>query len=270
VVSFDDNQRPSAGAFDKLQSLLPPNDQCVRIDDPLSDLLDRIQAGEADQPSVRYLLSRLRAGEEDDKAQEVAVAMMGRSFAAYQAKASGTGAAFSEKITALQTALADNAGLADAHAMRVAAFTGMPSEPLEAAMARMERDLAALPSTIVGWSDWLVDFFCEDIAAFEALFGNDLGAVALVARGVKKGGPPTSAQFEVLKAGLRAWLTGRPLREIEMALGVAPDLVGVCKRARDLVLKLANRKLYIIAAAISELAKIKLTQAGAAVINWSN
>lgn len=262
VVSFDDDQQPSNEALGKLQSLLPPNDQCVRIDDPLTNLLDRIQAGEADQPSVRYLLSRLRAGEEDDKAQEVAIAMMSQSFAAYQAKASGNGVAFREKITALQSALEDYAGAADAHAMRVGAFTGMPSEPLEAAMARMNRNLAALPSTIVGWSDWLIDFFCEDIAAFNALFGDDSGVVALVARGVKKGGPPTPAQFEVLKAGMCAWLTGKPLSEIEVALGVAPNRLGVCKRARDLVLKLANRKFYMIAAAISELAKIKLAETG--------
>ena len=188
--------------------------------------------------------------------------MMSQSFAAYQAKASGNAVAFREKITALQSALEDYAGAADAHAMRVGAFTGMPSEPLEAAMARMNRNLAALPSTIVGWSDWLIDFFCEDIAAFNALFGDDSGVVALVARGVKKGGPPTPAQFEVLKAGMCAWPTGKPLTEIEVALGVAPNRLGVCKRARDLVLKLANRKFYMIAAAISELAKIKLAETG--------
>ena len=261
VVSFID-ARPNSEALDKLRALLPPTDQCVRVDDPLTDLLDQIQVGNVDRPSVRYLLSRLCAGEEGVNAQEAAVAMIGRSFAAYQAMLSGSRAVFDDKITALRLVLANEAGLADAHALRVAALTGIPSGPLEAVMAYMDRDLTALPSTIVGWSDWIIDFFCQDVGSYEALFGADVDVVAVVARGVKAGGPPTAAQFAVLKAGLQAWLKGRPFREIELALGVAPARLAACKRARDLAMKLANRKLYLIAAAISALAKVKLAEAG--------
>ena len=75
-------------------------------------------------------------------------------------------------------------------------------------MAYMDRDLTALPSTIVGWSDWIIDFFSEDVGSYEALFGADVDVVAVVARGVKAGGPPKRG-FAVLKAGLQAWLKGR-------------------------------------------------------------
>ncbi len=145
----------------------------------------RLQVGGIDEPSVRYFLSRLRAGEEDEKAQEAAAEMMRRSFAAYQAKASGQEDAFREKITTLQVALAQTADSTDTQAARVAAFTGLSSLPLEAAMARMDHDLNALPSTIVGWLDWMIEFFAEDTASYEALFGEDIGTVATVARGIK-------------------------------------------------------------------------------------
>ena len=170
--------------------------------------------------------------------------MIWRSLGAYQARQNDSSALFDDKVAALRSALANEVGAADAHAMRVAAFTGMPFGPLEVAMAFMDRDLTTLPSTIIGWSDWMIDFLAQDVDLFEALFGADVGIVATVARGVKAGGRLTTAQFEVLKAGLRAWLNGKPLREIELALGVAPARLGTCKRARELALKLANRKLH--------------------------
>ena len=56
VVSFLDAAPPNSQAVDKLRSLLPLNDQCVRVDDPLTELLDQIQVGDVDRPSVRYSL----------------------------------------------------------------------------------------------------------------------------------------------------------------------------------------------------------------------
>jgi hypothetical protein len=120
--------------------------------------------------------------------------------------------------------------------------------------AKLRSDPGAMPATVLGWSDWLIDFFRDDPASFDALLGEEAGVVAYVARGRKQGGPLTAAQFETLSAGLRSWLTGRPLSEIETALGVAPERLGCCPRARDLVLKLANRTLYLIAGALAELA----------------
>ena len=81
VVQFDENSVPESEAFRMLKAVLPENDQCVKIDDPLTPLLDRIQAGDVSGADVRYLLSRLRAGEAEDTAIDKAVEMISRSFA---------------------------------------------------------------------------------------------------------------------------------------------------------------------------------------------
>jgi ATP-dependent RNA helicase HelY len=119
VVGFGPNERPSAAAIAKLQSILPDSDHCVRIDDPLTELFDRIQAGERDAPKVRYLLSRLRAGEEDAATEEIAVRMVARSFAAYQARANADEAAFAKKVAAVKVALAEDGEQNDRQAMRI-------------------------------------------------------------------------------------------------------------------------------------------------------
>jgi ATP-dependent RNA helicase HelY len=267
VVSFDAADNASAEAVRKLQSILPANDQCVSIDDPLTPLLDHIQAGALEGPQVRYMLSRLRAGEEDDAAADAAVTMVRRSLAAFRARASGEEDAFERKIGALQAALAADGDAIDRDVARISAFTGLAASAIEAAAARLERDLDAMPTTIVGWSDWIVDFLAENAEARSALLGRDTDLIQSVTRGKKTGGAPTAEEFDRLKAGLRAWIEGRPFDQIEVSLGVAPASVGTCGRARDLVLKLANRRLYMLAAAVAELGKVKLAVAGREAAN---
>ena len=262
MVGFNATGKASTQALAKLRSILPANDQCVRIDDPLADLLDRIQGGESTQTDVRYFMSRLRAGEPEDAANEVALSLVRRSLAAFQARAREEEEVFAEKVVVLQLALAAEVDAFDADAMRISAFTGMSAAALQAAGVRLERDLGGLPSTVAGWCDWLVDFLAEDADCRTALLLKDADVINAVTRGKKAGGPTTAAEFARLKAGLRAWVEGRPFDEIEIALGVAPGSVGTCGRARDLALKLANRRFSMIAAALAELAKLKLAVAG--------
>ncbi|MAH70235.1 MAG: hypothetical protein G4V63_32495 [Candidatus Afipia apatlaquensis] len=68
--------------------------------------------------------------------------------------------------------------------------------------------------------------------------------------GTKQGSPPTNAEFDRLANALLFWLGGRPYREIELELGTDSAKLECCWRARDLVLKLANRRLYLILSAI--------------------
>ena len=63
VAGFTAAGNPEPGAIGKLRQLLPLNDQCVPMDDPLTKILDQIQAGNLDDATVRYFSSRVRAGE---------------------------------------------------------------------------------------------------------------------------------------------------------------------------------------------------------------
>jgi ATP-dependent RNA helicase HelY len=261
VVGSDARGR-SVDAFAKLRSILPVNDQCVIIDDPLSQLLDQIQAGASGGAEVRYVLSRLRAGETDEMATTAALTMVGRSLAAFQAHARAEDEGFARKVAALEVALAATVEAFDPDVIRISDFTGMSAAAIQSAAARLARDLDALPITIVAWSDWLVDFLAEDAEARAFLLARNADLINAVTRGKKTGGPPTPEEFARLKIGLRAWLEGKPFDQIEVALGVDALAVKTCSRSRDLALKLVSWHLYMIAAAIAELAKVKLAAAG--------
>lgn len=260
-VAFSTTNSPTDAAFDMLAKLLPSNDQCVRIDDPLTSLLDRIQTGNVDSPQVRYFLSRLRVGEDEQQDVERSVRIMRNSFAAYQARQSDNEAAFNSKIAMLRQALDDDVDRADEVVVRVASFSGMQVEPLAALATRIAADIDALPSSIVGWCDWLVDFLAADRRSYELLFDSDAETVKAVTRGKKTGGISTDSELGLLKPAFRAWLTGAPFSSIEAALGVAPIAVRTCGRSRDFVLRLMNRRLYLVGSALTALVQHELRKA---------
>jgi hypothetical protein len=260
VAGFTEAGHPEPGAISKLRQLLPPNDQCVPMDDPLTTILDQIQAGNLDDATVRYFSSRVRAGEEADDAVDKAVSMVKRSFSAFKAKQAQQEASFDQKVEALRAVLADN--IASPEIVTIAASTGLSNEPLLAVQNIFMANPEAIPTSVVAWIDWIVAFFVADKDSYLSLLGDDADIVNYVVRGKKKGGPPTAAEFALLKAGLQAWIAGRSFHEIELALGVADDKIKCCPRARDLVLKLANRSLYLIAASFIEVAKLVLAAKG--------
>lgn len=252
VVEFSAESVPENEAFKMLRAVLPKNDQCVQIDDPLTTLLDSIQTGDLSGAGVSYFLSRLRAGEAEETAVEKAVEMISRSFAGFQAREAKEEAAFDEKLVSLKAALDGASSDTSAPVMQIAAFTGLAVEPLMAIAAKVEAELDQLPSTVRGWMEWLIDFMIADRASYASLFGSAVETVKAVTRGVKSEEASTEEEMQLLKTGLAAWLTGQPFNEIEKALGVSTAKVGVCKRARDLINQVANRQLYMIASAASE------------------
>ncbi len=260
-VAFAANGTPTEGAFDMLAKVLPANDQCVMIDDPLTSLLDRIQLGDVNGPDVRYFLSRLRAGEGEEQDADRPIQMMNRSFAAFQARKAGTDAAFDGKLVALKAALDADVQAAEVATVKIAAFSGIQLEPLTALAARIAAEIDALPTTIIEWCDWLVDFLIADRASYALLFGSDVETVRAVTRGKKTGGDSTDAEMALLKPALRGWLSGAPFAAIEAALGVAPAKIKTCKRSRDFVLRLMSRRFYMIAGALSALVQHALQEA---------
>ena len=259
VVRFDANSVPESEAFKMLKAVLPENDQCVKIDDPLTPLLDSIQTGDLSGAGIRYFLSRLRAGEAEETAVEKAVQMISRSFAGYQARQAKENAEFDLKLCTLKAALETATEETSAPVMQIAAFTGLAVEPLAAIAAKVEAEIDSLPSTVCGWTEWLVDFLIADRASYALLFGDAVETVKAVTRGVKTGGDSTDAEMQLLKTALAAWLRGVPFNQIEASLGVPANKIGVCKRTRDLINRIANRQLYMVAAAAAEVIRQTLT-----------
>jgi hypothetical protein len=225
VASFD-GLKPEDNAFEMLRKVLPPNDQCVRIDDPLTTLVDAIQEGNVGDARVRYFLSRLRSGSEEATAIEDGLVMMQRSFAAYQARKMAEEKAFNTKLDRLRAALEGEATNTSAGVMKVAAFTGLAVEPLAFLAKRVQAEIESLPTTVVGWIEWLIDFCTVDRSSYHLLFeAAAVDTVKAITRGRKTGGDSSPEEMALLKRGLCLWLQGVTYKEIEQAFGVVPKKV---------------------------------------------
>jgi hypothetical protein len=171
--------------------------------------------------------------------------------------------AFNTKLDRLRAALEGEATNTSAGVMKVAAFTGLAVEPLAFLAKRVQAEIDSLPTTVVGWIEWLIDFCTVDRSSYHLLFeAAAVDTVKAITRGRKTGGDSSPEEMALLKRGLCLWLQGVTYKEIEQAFGVAPKKVGVCKRTRDLANHVANRQLYIVAAAAAEVIKQVLAAAG--------
>jgi hypothetical protein len=251
VAGFSATRAPEQNALGKLAEILPPDDHCVAMNDPVTLLLDAIQANQMDDPIIRYFVSRVRPAEVTDDGLDEAVSVLRRSFAGFRARAQNDEVSFEAKLATLRTILAAERPV-NADMAIIAASSGFPDAPFAAIEAKITNEMDVLPTSVVGWFDWLIDFFRADRASYEALLANEAATLLYVMRGRKSGGPATDEEFIRLKAGLRAWLTGRPMRDVEVALSGGAENIGRCLRARDLALKVASRSIYLVAASLAE------------------
>src|SRR5262249_346655 len=187
VAGFFDTGRPDNDAFNKLAAGLPPDDHCVAMDDPVTIFLDAIQANNLEHPAVRYFISRVRPVADTEVAVDDAISTIRRSFAGFRARARNEQAVFESKLAVLRAILAANRPV-DQDVAVIAASSGFPDAPFAAIEARLTASIDALPDSIVGWMDWLIDLFRADRATYETLLGTDVQTALYVMRGRKTGG----------------------------------------------------------------------------------
>lgn len=80
-----------------------------------------------------------------------------------------------------------------------------PVEPLAAIAVKVEAEIEALPSTVRGWIEWLVDFMIAGRRSYAVLFGSAVETVKAIARRKKTGGESTHSEFACSK---RRWRRG--------------------------------------------------------------
>lgn len=114
---------------------------------------------------------------------------------------------------------------------------------------KVELDRGELPSSISDWVTWLISWLILDIEARNLLL-SDVSSSILGATGNIKSGDITEKALSDLIPGINAWIFGRPLKDIELALGGEPDSNNQtkksCPRARELVGTVLPRALSFI------------------------
>lgn len=257
VLTFSDNKPLTGGAVGKLASILPEDDRCLDIQDPLQTILDRINVADDGDPDVEYALNRLSSTVAPEGAETEAVNRfaIGKSLAAFAAAKRDDQATFDSQIAKLNERLASrNMGADDGVLLELAAQSGVPIAVLDRLRDRLAAAAQEPPTTIVEWVSWIFAWLAEDDAARLALLGREKGAI-LGAVGRKVDSDLVAAAVTELLPGVVAWLSGKPLKEIEIALGGDPAAKVECPRARRLVTSLVPLGLTFVAGLVARTAQ---------------
>ncbi|WP_323003820.1 DEAD/DEAH box helicase [Denitromonas sp.] len=238
IINIDDEKNNIASHWMTLQGIFSQSDQCLKIDDPLTALLDRIHSG-LYEGNEEYLLARLPIG--DGEAPDVpAESMIRRSFAAYRKRQVDKAAWIESRITSALTRRAELAPKEELTWLeRVAASSGLPYEIVASLTSLVETGAFAGNSsdclqTLFGWiekrPEWLLQLIRPN--DIEGLFGADYRALEGDRKKAKKALP-------VIKALLDAWMAGKPLCDLERAIGTAEKDIKTCETARHFAVRLA-------------------------------
>jgi hypothetical protein len=254
IITFEKGKSLARDEVDKLQSVLPEDDRCVVISDPLEVVLDRLTQGDPADPDVRYVVNRMAALRETEDASAPEVVFdLRRSLGAFAARQREAEDEFEAKIVVLREEVARNTpdGIESTIA-ELAARSGLSMDLLVNLRERLSAEVGSLPETIDAWVAWAIDWLAGDDDARTALL-SDVRRSVLGAVGSKKDGELTAEGFRKVLPGVRAWIKGKPLVEIEKKLGGNPASSAgrLCPRARELVGSVIPRSLSFIMGLVS-------------------
>lgn len=251
VVHFDNETSMIHNHWTDLQTIFAQSDQCLTIGDPMEPLLDQIHLAATDMSSMaKYFISRLPIGElSDENGDAPARNLLGRSFAAYLARARGDQEWIDTRIEAAMIARhADPETPAILTWVdRLAAATGIPV----AIIRDLGDALATQPlnqdASMIDWRNWLLTWLGERKhlipelirrESLEGFFGTEYKELELdVDRG--------QFAFPHLVRLLERWMAGATLTDLELAFGTQEHLIGKCEHSREFLLRIIPELTYI-------------------------
>ncbi|WP_103108486.1 DEAD/DEAH box helicase [Brevibacillus reuszeri] len=256
IITFTPGAPLANDLKQKLLSVLPEDDRCVTISDPLEVVLDRISVGILTDREVRYTVNRLAAlkAEADVALPEDFIS---RSLGAFLAKIREVEESYGQKVEKLwdeaKAALERKPDLVD---IKLASQSGIPLGVLERLRLRLLADKGHLPTSINNWVDWTIHWLIEDTESRVHLL-QDVQGSALVAVGKPSTSLLEGSTLSALLPGIQGWISGEPLNEMERKLAGDPEgkteTVKMCPRARALVSTFIPRGLSFIMMIVSRM-----------------
>lgn len=248
VIHFRDEKNEIGKYWADLQTIFAQSDQCVAIDDPMTALLDQLDLAQEDQsPVLKYLISRLPVGDDEDK-DGAATGLLQRSFAAYRKRQISDLAWIDQRISgALAARNIQHAKNNPTWVDQLAAATGV-SPDFIVQFAQVVSDLqlpnnASVEQWRDGFLEWLKAFpqllpFLIRPSTLDAVLNKEYKALN---DDVERG----QYILNYATAPLRSWMAGSTLAEIEIAFGTEVTKLGKCESARDFVIRIVPELAFV-------------------------
>jgi len=249
ALTFPESHSLNENVVQKLQSLIPEDDRCVVISDPLEVILDRISAGETLDRDVTYLINRL-ATLNDSESDENTLFNLEHSYAAFRSRAKNDEQRYIEQINELTNLVEQEAtDEIDEYLSILASQSGLPPQVLLRLKFKISNEVGTLPESIEDWIIWLITWLKSDMEARDVLLF-EVQTSILGSVGRSKNEPLSNEALDNLIPGIISWISGQSISDIDRALDGNPDSSAAtaksCPRARELVSSVLPRGLSFI------------------------
>jgi hypothetical protein len=165
IIHFDKPTTLSSATVKKLRSILPEDDHCVLVSDPLEVVLDRLMVGNHTDPDVRYTVNRFAVLREVEDGTEDSTHLfdLTKSFGSYLAHKRKTEQVFTQKVATFKTAInAAMPGALDSATAVLATQSGLSAQLLMDLRDRIRDQLNAAATSILGWLEWTLSWLDQD------------------------------------------------------------------------------------------------------------
>ena len=250
VVSINFEDATIGSHWTTLQKVFGQSDQCLEIDDPLTAILDRVHANIDDEGDLeRYAVARLATVGADGDPDEQLARTLSKTLASFRAKKSNREDWMQSRIA---TALAFRKGQApeseeELSEHQIASTLGIPLT----VVSRLSKDLASekigANTSVSKWRRWFFGWISANSDLFDQIFRpetmNDLLGKKFEALELAE----ERAEFAIpyLKELTRLWMAGRPLKDLQLALGTPVEKLKACLDARKFVLRVVPELAYL-------------------------
>ncbi|MES0041475.1 DEAD/DEAH box helicase [Mesorhizobium sp. M0091] len=235
VIDFDDQNNRISGHWMELQAIFEQSDQCLVIEDPMRHVLDQIHHGITMSGMPAYVLGKLPLSITSSDV-DPARTLLNRTLAVYQARANGD-VAWADSRVAAAIAARSSVELPEQQKWieRVAGSTGISVLVLQQLVDIADQGgfdgtagevVGALLNWLAGQPILLMDLVRPE--SLEGLFGDKYKKLATDADRAAVALPAISALVPL-------WMSGVPLRDLEIAFLGPSKKLGRCEYARHFV-----------------------------------
>ncbi len=236
VVSFDASQSRITEYWNEIKSVFSQSDQCLQIEDPLAHVLDKIQDNlDHLTDDIRYFIHRLPVDEHGTSEQ-----FINRTFRAYTERQLNNQAWAEQRIEVANEAFSRVMQAEEDRDKtwhdQLSSVSGIPVfqiRQLHADLTEVIDSLGNVDSALAWYMEWLSDS-TERIGCFLRI--------------------PTLEQslgeFNTLNSQERCdyftsqllgyvglWISGAPIRDIELAMGTPEQNLNKCEKARKFIIR---------------------------------
>ena len=249
LVSFDYDDAKIGSYWSELHEIFGQSDQCLEIDDPLTAVLDRVHANRIDAGALeKYCIAKLVGEGAVDESDERLSWAVRRSLAGFRARQQDNHAWLDSRIEAATQLLGhqETDTQDEVSQLGIAATIGLPVDVVSSLAEHLASTPLSMQASVADWRRWFFKWLASDPSLLDQIFRRD-DLDSLFGAPFKRMHLDTQrTDFAVLLLGqlTRFWMKGRPLKDLEIALGVEPTKLKTCDGARKFVIRIVPSLAY--------------------------